>query len=187
MCICSKQYICYSLSEAVLCSNPFASKSNLTCRFGPHELNLPVAVAVCCQVQCTRPPACCAACCTHCASIHLLITLTMHLWHSQHSSPHGRTGQNSYHTHCGHQLCVITAHKLRAHSAPRKDTGVGLSTCSMMPPLLASTSPVLQHKARQLMVGRQLLQSCLVGGQVGLCSTPPTTCGGGGGGQVGRE
>lgn len=59
-----------------------------TCRFGPQELRRPVAVAACCQVQCTLPPGCCAACCTHAASIHLLITFRMHLRCTAHAAVH---------------------------------------------------------------------------------------------------
>jgi hypothetical protein len=60
----------------------------LACRLGEHELSLPVAVDACCQVLRTRPSA--AAFCTQSASIHLLMTLTIHL-HSSMIADRGST------------------------------------------------------------------------------------------------
>lgn len=37
-------------------------------------------------------------------------------------------------------------------------------------------APVLQHKARQFMYSRQLLECRFIGGLVGLGSTAPTPC-----------
>jgi hypothetical protein len=79
--ICSNQHTSklHSRQRGPTATEPSPQEQLLTCKFGKQELRRPVAVEVCCQVQCTRASGRCAACCTHGASIHLLITFTMHL------------------------------------------------------------------------------------------------------------
>lgn len=123
---------------------------------------------VCCQVQRTRPSGCCAACWTHVASIHLLMTLIMHL-HVQHTA-------TKSHEPSAMRCSAWSAQMGAACRCPNRNKG---RACEFpVPHRLHGTysAPVLQHKARQFMYSRQLLECCFIGGLVSLGSTAPTAC-----------